>query len=37
LNYKPSDLRKILAMDADMSDSIGYRIKRPNRCKYESD
>lgn len=37
LNYKPSDLRKILAMDADMSESIGHRIRRPNKCKYESD
>lgn len=36
LNYKASDLRKILAMDEELLEYMGVEINRPNRCKYES-
>ena len=35
LNYKASELRRLLAMDEDEMEYVG-RIWRPNRCKYES-
>lgn len=35
LNYKASDLRRLLAMDEEEMEYVG-RIWRPNRCKYES-
>jgi hypothetical protein len=37
LNYKPADLRKLLAMDAEELEFTGVRTNRPNRCKYESE
>lgn len=37
LNYKISDLRKLLAMDAEELDCLGVTTRRPNRCKYESE
>jgi hypothetical protein len=36
LNYKVSELRKLLAMDEEEMEYEGARIWRPNRCKYES-
>lgn len=36
LNYKASDLRKILAMDEELLEYMGVEINRPNCCKYES-
>lgn len=35
LNYKASELRRLLAMDEEEMEYVG-RIWRPNRCKYES-
>ena len=35
LNYKASELRRLLAMDEEEMEYVG-RIRRPNRCKYES-
>ena len=35
LNYKVSELRRLLAMDEKEMEYVG-RIWRPNRCKYES-
>lgn len=35
LNYKVSELRRLLAMDEEEMEYVG-RIWRPNRCKYES-
>ena len=35
LNYKTSELRRLLAMDEEEMEYVG-RIWRPNRCKYES-
>lgn len=35
LNYKASELRRLLAMDKEEMEYVG-RIWRPNRCKYES-
>lgn len=37
LNYKPADLRRLLAMDAEELECVGVRTNRPNRCKYESE
>ena len=36
LNYKASELRRLLAMDEEEMELNGARIWRPNRCKYES-
>ncbi len=36
LNYKASDLRRLLAMDIEEMEFNGVRTNRPNRCKYES-
>ena len=36
LNYKASELRRLLAMDEKEMEFNGARIWRPNRCKYES-
>ena len=36
LNYKASELRRLLAMDEEEMEYDGARIWRPNRCKYES-
>ena len=36
LNYKASELRRLLAMDEEEVEYEGARIWRPNRCKYES-
>ena len=36
LNYKASELRRLLAMDDEEMEYEGARIWRPNRCKYES-
>jgi hypothetical protein len=36
LNYKASELRRLLAMDEEEMEYEGARIWRPNRCKYES-
>ena len=33
--YKASDLKKVISMDQDENETLGIRIKRPNRCKYE--
>lgn len=33
--YKVSDLRKVMAMDADEMEYTGVKTKRSNRCKYE--
>lgn len=35
LNYKASELRRLLAMDEEEMEYVG-RIWRPNRCKYKS-
>lgn len=35
LNYKASELRRLLAMNEEEMEYVG-RIWRPNRCKYES-
>ena len=37
LNYKASELRRLLAMDEEEMEFNGVRIWRPNRCKYESE
>ena len=37
LNYKASELRKLLAMDEEELEFMGHRTFRPNRCKYESE
>lgn len=37
LNYKASELRRLLAMDEEEMEYEGTRIWRPNRCKYESE
>ena len=37
LNYKASELRRLLAMDEEEMEFNGARIWRPNRCKYESE
>lgn len=37
LNYKISELRRLLVMDEEEMESIGIRTRRPNRCKYESE
>ena len=37
LNYKASELRKLLAMDEEELEFMGQRTFRPNRCKYESE
>ena len=36
LNYKTSELRRLLTMDEEEMEYAGGRIWRPNRCKYES-
>ena len=36
LNYKASELRRLLVMDEEEMEYEGARIWRPNRCKYES-
>ena len=36
LNYKASELRRLLTMDEEEMEYEGARIWRPNRCKYES-
>lgn len=36
LNYKTSELRRLLIMDEEEMEYAGGRIWRPNRCKYES-
>ena len=36
LNYKASELRRLLTMDEEEMEYAGGRIWRPNRCKYES-
>ena len=36
LNYKASELRRLLTMDEEEIEYAGGRIWRPNRCKYES-
>ena len=36
LNYKTSELRRLLTMDEEEMEYTGERIWRPNRCKYES-
>lgn len=35
ISYKPSDLKKVISMDQDENETLGIRIKRPNRCRYE--
>ena len=35
ISYKVSDLRKVISMDQDENETLGIRIRRPNRCKYE--
>lgn len=37
LNYKASELRRLLAMDEEEMEYVGRRTFRPNRCKYESE
>ena len=37
LNYKASELRRLLAMDYEEMEFTGIQINRPNRCKYESE
>lgn len=37
LNYKASELRRLLTMDEEEMEYIGRRVWRPNRCKYESE
>ena len=37
LNYKASELRRLLAMDEEEMEFMGVKINRPNRCKYESE
>ena len=37
LNYKLSDLKKIIRMDEEEMEYLGNKTKRPNRCKYESE
>lgn len=37
LNYKASELRRLLAMDEEEMEYMGARTWRPNRCKYESE
>lgn len=37
LNYKASELRRLLAMDEEEMEYMGRRTFRPNRCKYESE
>ena len=37
LNYKASELRRLLAMDEEELEFMGVKTFRPNRCKYESE